>query len=242
VRVNWDICDYVFDSDYYENNPRHKHYPIWSARDLQPLTLPKNLDEFKKKKKFCCMLVSNPDAPERIEFFHKLSAYKKVDSAGRYLNNVGFSVENKKEFISDYQFVISFENSSFPGYTTEKLVEPMLVNSIPIYWGNPVVGNDFNTTSFVNIPDFKSFDEAIEYIIELDSNEEKYLEMASRPWFKDNQIDPQYSEESLLDQFDFIIKDSRTRKPVAKSFYKKGDLESFLKNRASSLLRRLKPF
>jgi hypothetical protein len=118
----------------------------------------------------------------------------------------------------------------------------MLVNSIPIYWGNPVVGNDFNTGSFVNVTDFKSVEEAIEYIIELDNNEEKYLEMASRPWFKDNRIDPQYSEESLLDQFDFIINDSKTRKPVAKSFYKKGYLQSYLKNRASSLLRRLKPF
>ena len=50
------------------------------------------------------------------------------------------SVSNKMDFIKDYKFVISFENSSNPGYTTEKLIEPMLVNSIPIYWGNTEVG------------------------------------------------------------------------------------------------------
>src|SRR6185312_1919390 len=163
----------------------------------------------------------NPNARERIDFFHKLSEYKKVDSAGRYLNNVGHSVENKKEFIKDYKFVISFENSCYPGYTTEKLIEPMLVNSIPIYWGNPRVGEDFNTRSFVNINDFKSFDEAIQYIIELDNDDEKYLESASQPWFNENTIADEYSEESLLDFFDFIVKDSKKRKPIARAFNKK---------------------
>ena len=37
---------------------------------------------------------------------------------------------------------IAFENSSFPGYTTEKIFEPMLEGSIPIYWGNPRVDED----------------------------------------------------------------------------------------------------
>ena len=55
------------------------------------------------------------------------------------------------DFIKDYKFVISFENSSYPGYTTQKLIEPMLVNSSPIYWGNKSVGKDFNTKSFINV-------------------------------------------------------------------------------------------
>lgn len=216
VRANWNICDYVVDSDY-TNHPRHKRRPLWAGFIAKELTLPKDLQEFKEKKKFCCMLVSNPNAKERIDFFYKLSKYKKVDSAGRYLNNISYSVGNKKEFIKDYKFVISFENSSYPGYTTEKLIEPMLVNSIPIYWGNPRVGEDFNTKSFININDFKSFDDAIQYIIELDNNDEKYLELAAQPWFNENKIAKEYSEESVLDFFDFIVEDSKKRKPVAKS-------------------------
>lgn len=241
VRADWNICDYVLDADFYNNNPRHKRYPLWTRFDLRKLTLPKDLKDFKVKKKFCCMLVSNPDAKERIEFFHKLSAYKKVDSGGRYLNNIGYSVENKQEFIKDYKFVISFENSSYPGYTTEKLIQPMLVNSIPVYWGNPVVGKDFNTRSFVNINDFRSYDEAIEFIIEMDTNEGKYLEMASQPWLNDNKIVDEFSEESLLDFFDFIIKDSKKRKPIARSLYKKYEHQKFLfKNYIFSSLRKFR--
>jgi len=240
TRADWNICDYVLDSDYYYNNARHKRFPLWQRFDLTRLLQPKNIESFKSKKKFCCMLVSNPNATERIEFFQKLSKYKKVDSAGRYLNNIGHSVENKREFIKEYKFVISFENSSFPGYTTEKLVEPMLVNSIPIYWGDPEVGRDFNTESFVNINDFRSHDDAIKYIIELDKDEEKYLAKASKPWFNDNKLSSEYSEESLLDFFDFIIKDSKKKKPIAKSLSKKiWELKFDLKKNIDLLLEKL---
>lgn len=218
IRADWNICDYVFDSDFNNENTRHKRFPMWVSYGLEQLCKSKNISTFEQKKKFCCMLVSNPKAKERIEFFHKLSRYKQVDSAGRYLNNIGHSVENKMDFIKDYKFVISFENSSHPGYTTEKLIEPMFVNSIPIYWGNPDVQIDFNTKSFVNINDFKSYDEAIKYIIELDSNEDKYLKMAAQPWLNNNRLADEFSEESILDFFDFIVKDSKTRKPVGKSF------------------------
>lgn len=222
IRADWNICDYVLDFDYNKDNIRHKRYPMWVPYNTAKLCQPKSKEKFSGKDKFCCMLVSNPKAKERIEFFHQLSKYKKVDSAGRYLNNIGRSVDNKMEFIKDYKFVISFENSLYPGYTTEKLIEPMFANSIPIYWGNPRVGEDFNTKSFVNINDFKSYSEAIEYIIELDNDDEKYFAMVSEPWMKNNKVADEFSEESFLDFFEFIIKDSKTKKPVAKSLYKRG--------------------
>lgn len=227
-RADWNICDYVLDSDYYKNEPRHKRFPLWARFDLSKLLNPKDLNEFQSKKKFCCMVVSNPDSKERIDFFHKLSEYKKVDSGGRYLNNIGLPVENKRDFLKDYKFVISFENSSYPGYTTEKLVEPMLVNSIPIYWGDPDVAKDFNTESFININDFETHEEAIDYIIDLDKNEDKYLAMVSKPWVTNKNNPDRYSEESLFSFFDFILKDSKTRKPVAKSLYLKFKWKEFL--------------
>lgn len=220
VRANWDICDYVLDSDFYENNPRHKRWPIWAAWRPEQLTVPKDLSKFEGKNKFCCMVVSNGKAKERIEFFNKLSKYKKVDSGGRFLNNIGSRVEDKMKFISEYKFVLSFENSASPGYTTEKLIEPMLVNSIPVYWGNPLVDKDFNTQSFINVKDLNSFDEAIENIIALDKDKDKYMVMAAQPWFNNNKVPNEFSQESLAEFFDYIIEDSKTRKPVAQNLMK----------------------
>ncbi|HEX4958218.1 MAG TPA: glycosyltransferase family 10, partial [Lacibacter sp.] len=138
----------------------------------------------------------------------------------KYLNNVGGPVADKRAFIKDYKFVLSFENSTYPGYTTEKLIEPMLVNSIPIYWGNERVGEDFNTRSFVHVNQFASYEEAIEYIIELDKDEDQYLQMAMQPWFPDNQIPASMTQESLEAFFDFVLEDMNTQPPVAASFVK----------------------
>lgn len=219
-RANWNICDYVLDFDFYDNNLRHKRWPIWASWKPERLMQQKDMAAFKAKKKFCCMVVSNGNAKERIDFFNRLSKYKKVDSGGRFKNNIGGAVEDKMRFISEYKFVISFENSAYKGYTTEKLVQPMLVNSIPVYWGNPSVDKDFNTKSLVNIPDTDSFDEAIERIIELDKDDKKYIEMAAQPWFVNNELPVEFTQESLAEFFDFVIKDSKEKKPVGASLVK----------------------
>jgi hypothetical protein len=219
-RANWDICDYVLDSDY-DSNIRHKRWPIWASWNPDKLAHAKDVNKIINKKKFACMVVSNGKAKERIEFFHLLSKYKKVDSGGRYLNNIGAPVENKMEFIQDYKFVISFENSCHPGYTTEKLIEPMWANSIPIYWGNPRIAEDFNTESFVNVNQFSSYEEAVDYIIDLDQNDDKLLKMAQEPWFRENTLPREMSESSLEAFFDFVVEDMTLKKPVALSEYKR---------------------
>jgi alpha(1,3/1,4) fucosyltransferase len=165
-------------------------------------------------------VVSNAKAKERIAFFHELSKYKQVDSGGRHLNNVGGPVANKMDFIKDYKFVISFENSTYPGYTTEKLIEPMLVNSIPVYWGNTELKKDFNTNSFIHVNRYSSYKEVIDHLIELDRDEEKFMQIALQPWFHHNKVPHGFTPESLEDFFDFVISDMKTKPPVATSFAK----------------------
>jgi hypothetical protein len=219
-RTDWNCADYVLDSDFYPDNHRHKRWPIWAAWNTQALTVPKDPALFRNKKKFSCMVVSNANAKERIAFFHELSKYKHVDSGGRFLNNVNGPVADKRSFIKDYKFVLSFENSTYPGYTTEKLIEPMLVNSIPIYWGNERVGEDFNTQSFVHVNSFASYEAVIDRIIELDRDEEQYMQMAMQPWFYNNEVPAEMTQESLEAFFDFVLEDMKTKPPVAASFLK----------------------
>lgn len=219
-RTDWSSCDYALDSDFISNNPRHKRWPIWAAWNLEKLIEPKDIGAFSTKTKFACMVVSNPHAKERIEFFHALSKYKKVDSGGKYLNNIGAAVIDKLDFIKDYKFVLAFENSSYPGYTTEKIFEPMLVNSIPIYWGNPVVGTDFNTNSFIHVNQFSSFDEAIQRIVELDQDDDKYMRVVLQPWFRDNKVPEEMSIRSFENFLAFIVEDMGNHKAVGSSLTK----------------------
>ena len=220
VRADWRIADYVMDSDFYINNPQHFRFPIWASWNLNQLMNPKpeiDLD----KKKFASMVVSNGSAKERIEFYDLLSKYKKVDSGGRFLNNVGGPVKNKLDFIKDYKFVISFENSNYPGYTTEKIIEPMITGSVPIYWGNNKIKEDFNEKSFINVLNFKSFKNAVDYIVELDRNDQKYMDLYAEPWFQNNMQPPHLTEDALLYFFEYVFDDLNQKKPVALSTTKK---------------------
>ena len=185
-------CDYSFSFDYLDDNRNYRlpHYLLYDGYyDLQR---PKIIDESLANRNFCNFIVSNGACQERNQFYNELSKYKKVDSGGRFANNIGYAVDNKVKFQSEYKFSIAFENNAyrpqFPGYTTEKIMEPMTVNSIPIYWGNPEIAKEFNTKSFINLHDFDSVDDVIDYIIELDKNNEKYLNLLNQPWFNNYKI------------------------------------------------------
>ena len=53
------------------------------------------------------------------------------------------------DIYSDYAFVIAFENVQEDGYFTEKIVNPMLAGSVPIYWGWDGVRGIFDDRSIV---------------------------------------------------------------------------------------------
>lgn len=217
-------CDFSLSFEYWDD-PRNMRMPNYLLYEIHPDHLKKDIPALKnladRRTKFCSMVVSNPNTPERNDFFHKLSKYKQVDSGGKYLNNIGGRVADKRSFISDYKFNLCFENSRYPGYTTEKIVEAMACMTIPIYWGNPLIRFEFNTKSFFNYDDYSSEDDMIEDIIEHDKNPDKYFEKFILPWFEDD-IPNQYFDHQRIRKFLFDIishKDSYT--PIAKNKFKK---------------------
>jgi hypothetical protein len=131
----------------------------------------------------------------------ELSKYKKVDCGGRWMNNIGYVVSDKRKFQSEYKFSIAFENEAYrpdyEWYVTEKIMEPMTVNSIPIYKGGSKVSEDFNSKSFVNYHDFNNVKEFIEYIIELDKNDDGYMRVIMEPWIE-NQFEYMDIKQKLI--------------------------------------------
>jgi len=113
----------------------------------------------------------------RDEFVLKLQKHIEVDCLGNCIRNKNIDVIDKIEFMKDYKFVMSFENSSYPGYNTEKLVDGFISKTIPIYWGDTNVNSDYNPKSFLSYHDYNDQDILIEKILELDNNESKYNQM-----------------------------------------------------------------
>lgn len=225
IRPDLTACDLAFSYDF-NSNKRHFRLPLYSLyiehhNMLDKLNKKLSREEaeqiWKSKSKFCCMVVSNPDCKERIDFYHNVSKIKQVDSGGRYLNNVGGPVEDKFEFIKDYKFVLSFENGIHDGYTTEKVLEPMFMHCIPIYWGNKLVHNDFNKNRFVNYFDFKSEEEVIQKMLEIDANDELGIQMIMEQPFNYQKVTYKEELQLVLIKLTKLIESEKT--PIAQTFW-----------------------
>lgn len=205
VRPNFNQCDYAFSFDYPVTS-RNYRLPLYYLYGLmnQLRDKGKNIPD-PSNLKFCNFLYSNRKAAVRVEFFKKLSRYKPVDSGGKVLNNVGDKVQDKLGFLRSYKFTIAFENSSYPGYTTEKIVEALVAGTIPIYWGNPLAARDFNPKCFINCHDFKSFDEVIDYIATVDKDDDLFRQFIAAPAFTNGMDNEFVNEENLKRQFKKIL-------------------------------------
>lgn len=139
--------------------------------------------------KFCCFIVSNESCTVRNNMFYYLSQYKKVESSGRFANNTDYVMphmywtEDFRDFISNYKFIICFENNKKNTYATEKIVNPYAAQCIPIYWGTTHIHKVFNKESMLFLEDesIESYQNIINKIIELDNSDVKYLEFINRP-------------------------------------------------------------
>jgi hypothetical protein len=242
-RPNFSSCDFAFTFDYIDKK-NHFRLPLYSfyiddynlKNSIEDVKSKEELREiWKEKEKFCSMVVSNPRATERIEFFKRLSKIKKVDSGGGVLNNIGGRVENKLEFINKYKFVISFENEIYDGYTTEKIIEPIFKHCIPIYWGNRLVNRDFNPKRFINYHDFNTEDDLFNRLLEIEENPELALEIISQPIFSKERQSYLEERKTVYNYIKVLLES--TEKPVSKK--NKGKFYYF-KIKLNSQIRKLK--
>lgn len=134
VRTDFNVADYGIDFDYMEFGDRHLHLPLFALGNIEQNRA------LNKRENFCAYIVTNGGEKNNVLlrelFFDKLSKYKKVDSGGRHRNNIGHFVEDKHKWLQEYKFNLCFENSSYPGYLTEKLFDAYNAGCVPIYWGD----------------------------------------------------------------------------------------------------------
>lgn len=155
---------------------------------------------------FCNFIYSNPNGHEsRERIFYELNQYKKVDSLGAFLNNTGYSDGNRNifervrssvELKSKYKFTIAFENAVARGYTSEKVFTSFEAHSIPIYWGNPEIGKIVNEKAIINCHQYDSFEQVVEKVKEIDSDDELWCKMICEPWLtREQELEEKKREE-----------------------------------------------
>jgi len=167
---------------------QHVNQSIYTNPDPIPVSLLTRSivsNETRKKNRFCAFVVSNGTVTERNAIFTELSKYKRVDSAGKFMNNLGYVLADtfaeKVNFLKNYKFCICYENKSISGYTTEKILHALVAGCVPIYWGDPHVTDHFNKDAFINANNMKDIDQIIDKIIEIDTNNDVYNKMIEAP-------------------------------------------------------------
>ena len=61
----------------------------------------------------------------------------------------GFNELSKMQYVKDFKFNLAYDNSDNRGWITEKMIHPMVVGTIPIYWGAVDVAEEFNKHAFL---------------------------------------------------------------------------------------------
>ena len=173
--------------------------PLWQAFILRN---PSYWDKLVNKvrhdhfERFCSFTVSNPSNTNRIYAFDKLSSYKRVHSYGKVrMNDFGLKKasegkywrEAKDQFFQEHphKFSIVYENTSYPYYCTEKLMDAFLAGSIPLYSGDPKVVVDWNLKSFLNIQ--KMGNTWVEVVKNLDIDQDIFNQYYNEPVFTTDQ-------------------------------------------------------
>jgi len=145
--------------------------------------------ELARKTGFCNFIYGNPRAhPRRDQIFRALSAYKRVDALGRHLNNCGNSptrgdADWHRKLVAEkrpYKFSIAAENACYAGYVSEKLTSSFRAHTVPIYWGDPTVGEEYNPEAFVNANGMGDA-ELLETVRRIDEDDALWKRMVSAP-------------------------------------------------------------
>jgi glycosyltransferase involved in cell wall biosynthesis len=119
------------------------------------------------------------DASGRYRYMSELMRHLEVDSFGKVLRNRTLSEDHgrqtKLDVIATYKFTIAIENSRALDYVTEKLYDPLIAGSVPVYLGAPNV-EDFAPADhcYVHAADFNGPRELADFLTGLATDQARY--------------------------------------------------------------------
>ena len=174
-RIKWPGFRYKLLSD--NNNPHSQEDLI----TLNSLTAKRNVEALKYKSKFCGIVAGNPEILRMNITLFISNFYKEIDGFGYAFNK--FERRSKRDILKKYKFCLCPENSIYPGYLTEKLLEAWDAGAVPLWSGSNANVSNINQNAFVNYQNFNKMNEFIKKVISLDQNLDEYIDIYEQPFF-----------------------------------------------------------
>ena len=208
-------ADYCIGNSHVIYLDRYFRMPVYFINSISPIKneeielIRKRILENNIRTKFCAAVISNNQTTDgfRLNFINELNKYKIIDMGGGYKNNVGI-IKNKIEFLSSYKFSIAMENTEAEGYLSEKIIDSFLSGTIPIYYGDYMVDEFINPESYILIRGEKDIKKKIEYIKEIDNNDELYKKIIGKKILLSNEYTNRIAKEFIV-FFENIFKQNK---------------------------------
>jgi len=153
LMVNTFDIIFIYERKYLKMHPKFKWCAAQGFWVKEPQVYPKSkmISMITSNKNFC------PGHRSRLEWYESFK--DQVDCYGYGINWIDY----KEQGLSDYMFSIAIENCEVDGYFTEKLLDCFACGTIPVYLGDPNIGDCFNTDGIINLSEEFDVSEELYY-------------------------------------------------------------------------------
>lgn len=190
--INW------FDKVQPRPLPSNPTYSIPLCDLLNPPVI-RNLPTFKERRNV--LFINNNCIKDRVLLFLDLQNHVHIDCYGSLFNNVGHLLRgselDKQHLLQSFKTTIALENSFFPGYNTEKVIQPYASGCIPIYGGG-LDTTVFNKDSMIFANDYPNRSSLVSAIMCLLNDEALFHDMSCKPLFNNNSIPERFYPAQIL--------------------------------------------
>lgn len=137
------------DPEFFKYNPPASNMPWIKTHDIF------------EKTKLCSYITSFKQFTsghiKRMELFEKLKNNPQFKDH-IYGRDYRF-IPDKLDGLKDYMFSIVIENSIYPKYYTEKVTDCFATGTVPIYYGDRSISEDYDINGIIFLEDLKSFED-----------------------------------------------------------------------------------
>lgn len=135
-------CRYGYYAQRYENVVQFAVVDSWVDGNVVDYTCPKT--------KACSLISSGKQDLKGHKLRHQTVAWVREKGSEVAVLGRGFQpFELKEEGLLSYHYSVVIENVQETDYFTEKLLDCLLCNTLPIYWGAPNIGDYFDLNGMI---------------------------------------------------------------------------------------------
>ena len=137
--------DYIYTYNPDKNNIKHKQSYFGSCWIIEENCM------IYKKNKLLSIVASNKNYAPGHKLRHEVISkkpHKNLELWGSGYKWFSDDPQDRIKPFKDYMYTIVIENCQQPNYFTDKIIDCFASGVIPIYWGDPNIGNHFNKNGF----------------------------------------------------------------------------------------------